>query len=115
MTRILRALGIAAAIAVAVTLVVRALLARPLPGTIERQIVVGGVPRTYLLHAGGAAARSATTSHGRALVLVLHGLGDSSAGIERVTSGRFDALADREGAVVAYPQALGSPRRWSDG
>jgi hypothetical protein len=29
--------------------------ARPLDGTSTRQLLVGGVPRTYLLHAGGEA------------------------------------------------------------
>jgi poly(3-hydroxybutyrate) depolymerase len=41
-------------------------------------------------------------------VLVLHGLGGSGARVERVTSGRFDALADRAGAVVAYRKRLGA-------
>jgi polyhydroxybutyrate depolymerase len=82
---------------------------RPLRGTSERQLVVGGVTRAYLLHAGGAARP------GRPLVLVLHGLGGSGTGIERRTSATFDRLADRDGAVVAYPQALGDPHRWNDG
>ena len=83
--------------------------ARPLPGTSGRTLVVGGVTRTYLLHTGGAA------KPGRALVLVLHGLGGSGAAIERRTRATFDKLADRDGAVVVYPDALGDPHRWSDG
>jgi polyhydroxybutyrate depolymerase len=83
--------------------------ARPLAGTSERQLVVGGVTRTYLLHASGTAARS-----GRPLVFVLHGWHGTAAGIERRTKGTFDRLADRDGAVVVYPQALGDPR-WNDG
>jgi len=82
---------------------------RPLRGTSERQLLVGGVTRRYLVHAGGAARP------GRPLVLVLHGLGGIGAGIERGTSATFDRLADRDGAVVAYPQALGDPHRWNDG
>jgi polyhydroxybutyrate depolymerase len=50
----------------------------------------------------------------RPLVLVLHGWRGNAVGIERRTRGTFDALADRDGAVVAYPEALGDPR-WNDG
>jgi len=82
---------------------------RPLAGTSERRLVVGSVTRTYLLHAGGAA------KPGRPLVLVLHGLRGSGAGIERRTRATFDKLADRDGAVVAYPDALGDVSRWNDG
>ena len=81
---------------------------RPMAGTTERQLVVGGVTRTYLLHAGGK------PKPGRPLVLVLHGWRGSAAGIARRTKGTFDRLADRDGAVVVYPQALGDPR-WNDG
>ncbi len=69
-------------------------------------MVVGGVTRTYLLHAGGDA------KPGRPLVLVLHGLGGSGGAIERRTRGTFDKLADQFGAVVVYPQASGDRPRW---
>lgn len=82
--------------------------AHALPGTITRELAVGGVRRTYLLHAGGAA------KPGRPLVLVLHGWHGKAAELERRTRGTFDKLADRDGAVIAYPQALGDPR-WNDG
>jgi polyhydroxybutyrate depolymerase len=81
--------------------------ARPMVGTVERQLVVGGVTRTYLLHAGGA------TVPERPLVLVLHGYGGTAAEIEHRTRGTFDKLADREGAVVVYPQALGKRSLWT--
>lgn len=48
-----------------------------------------------------------------ALVLVLHGWQGSSAEIERRTRFRFDRLADRDGFVVAYPDALGG--QWHSG
>jgi polyhydroxybutyrate depolymerase len=83
--------------------------AQPGRGTSRRQLSLGGVTRTYLLHAGGEARP------GRPLVFVLHGLGGDGAGIERRTNGTFDRLADRDGAVVIYPEALGDPRRWSAG
>jgi poly(3-hydroxybutyrate) depolymerase len=82
--------------------------AGPMAGTTERQLVVGGVTRKYLLHAGGE------PKPGRPLVLVLHGWRGSAPGIARRTKGTFDRLADRDGAVVVYPQALGDPR-WNDG
>src|SRR5688500_16051991 len=81
---------------------------RPAPGTSERQLVVGGVTRTYLLHAGGEA------KPGRPLVLVLHGWRMNAAAMQQRTAGTFDRLADRDGAVVVYPEALGDPR-WNDG
>jgi polyhydroxybutyrate depolymerase len=83
--------------------------ARPGSGTSERRLLVGGVTRTYLLYAGG------TARPGRPLVFVLHGLGGSGAGIEWRTQGTFDKLADRDDAVIIYPEALGDPHRWSEG
>ena len=81
---------------------------RPLDGTRTRHITVSGVSRMYLLHAGGE------PKPGRPLVLVLHGWHGSAVGIERRTRGSFDKLADRDGAVVIYPEALDDPR-WNDG
>jgi polyhydroxybutyrate depolymerase len=82
--------------------------ASPMSGTVERHIAVGGVTRKYLVHAGGEA------KPGRALVLVLHGWRGGAADIERRTRGSFDKIADRDGAIVVYPSALGDPR-WNDG
>ena len=82
--------------------------ARALGGTSTRQLLVGGVPRTYLLHVGGQA------KPGRPLVFVLHGWRGDAASMERRTRATFDKLADRDGGVVVYPQALGDPR-WNDG
>jgi polyhydroxybutyrate depolymerase len=82
--------------------------AQPLDGTSTRHITVGGASRMYLLHAGGE------VTPGRPLVLVLHGWRGRAVGIERRTRGTFDKLADRDGAIVAYPEALGDPR-WNDG
>ena len=75
----------------------------------ERYMTFGGVHRSYRVHVGGGARA------GRPLVLVLHGMGGSSEAIERRTSRSFDRLADRDGAVIVYPDALGAPSRWSDG
>jgi polyhydroxybutyrate depolymerase len=94
------------AVAIIATTASRAYWARPLAGTVERQLVLGGATRTYLLHAGGDARR------GRPLVLVLHGLGGQAAALERRTRGTFDKLADRFGAVIVYPQASGDRPHW---
>lgn len=68
-------------------------------------LTVGGLTRTYHLHVPPSHAPSAP------LVFVFHGGGGQGAGIER-TSG-FDAIADREGFVVAYPD--GVDKSWNDG
>jgi polyhydroxybutyrate depolymerase len=47
------------------------------------------------------------------LILVLHGGGGSGAGMERLTLQGLDRIADREGAVVAYPDGVG--KGWNDG
>jgi polyhydroxybutyrate depolymerase len=99
---------LAIAVALAAAGAVRLRRAQALEGTSTRHITVGGVSRTYLLHAGGEA------KPGRPLVLVLHGWHGSAVGIERRTRGSFDKIADRDGAIVVYPEALGDPR-WNDG
>jgi polyhydroxybutyrate depolymerase len=76
----------------------------PVPG-VEQQLVSGGRPRTYRLFVPQG-------YDGRArlpLVLDLHGSGGTSAGQAR-TSG-FEALAEREGIIVASLQADGG--RWN--
>jgi len=45
------------------------------------------------------------------LVLVFHGGGDSAVGIEKLT--KFSALADREGFLAVYPEAVN--HHWNDG
>jgi polyhydroxybutyrate depolymerase len=57
-----------------------------------------GRVRSYELHAPEGLTVSAP------LVIALHGRGDDGSGMEALT--HFDALADREGFVVAYPDGL---------
>jgi polyhydroxybutyrate depolymerase len=67
----------------------------------------GGVAREYLLHIPASYdARQAVP-----LVLALHGGGGQAVGMERMSG--LDALADRDGFIVAYPQGL--DRHWNDG
>ncbi|MEO8184520.1 MAG: PHB depolymerase family esterase [Deltaproteobacteria bacterium] len=78
--------------------------ARRLPGSVTRTFEYAGGERTYTLHPGSATSKTS-------LVLLLHGLGGYGEGMERRT--RFDAAAERAGAVVAYPDAIAA--QWNDG
>lgn len=66
-----------------------------------------GSTRTYRLYTPKAPPKSL------ALLLVLHGGGGSGSGMEALTLGQFNRIADREGAVVVYPD--GVDRNWNDG
>lgn len=48
-----------------------------------------------------------------ALLFVLHGGGGSGASMEMLTAGRFNRIADRDGAIVVYPEGI--DRHWNDG
>ncbi len=75
------------------------------PGVAEQQLSSGGRPRTYRLFVP-------ESYDGRTplpLVLDLHGSGGTSA--DQANTSRFEALAAREGVVVATLQAEGS--RWN--
>ncbi len=63
----------------------------------------GGRPRTYTVHV--------PPGHPTGLVLNLHGGGSTGVGQERLT--HFDAVADANGWVVAYPD--GVDENWADG
>ena len=77
------------------------------PTTTAHRIQVAKLTRTFSLHI------PATVSDAKAapLVIVLHGSGDTGTGIEAMT--KFSQLADREGFIVAYPDALAE--NWNDG
>lgn len=64
-----------------------------------RQIRVAGQTRTYFVH------KPAAGSGARALVMVLHGGGSHGEAMARYSG--FNAKADREGFVVAYPNGSG--------
>ncbi|HEV8411787.1 MAG TPA: PHB depolymerase family esterase [Gemmatimonadaceae bacterium] len=73
--------------------------------SVERTLTVAERVRTYHLHVPSKRSSPA------ALVFVFHGGGGQGSGIER-TSG-FDAISEREGFVVVYPD--GVDRGWNDG
>lgn len=72
--------------------------------TVERTVQVGPLERTYRLFVPPGASRPAP------LVLALHGGGSNSRQMER--SCRFNALARKEGFVVAYPES--GTKHWND-
>ncbi len=73
--------------------------------TTNRTLTVEARERTYHLHV------PANHSSPSPLVFVFHGGGGQGTQIER--SSGFDAIADREGFAVAYPD--GVDRNWNDG
>lgn len=72
-----------------------------------RTIDAGGLRRTFVLHLPPSVPSGASVP----LVFVLHGGGGTGAGIERQTG--FSRLADREGFIAVYPNAV--DRNWNDG
>src|SRR3989337_1986682 len=74
--------------------------------TVARTIRFGGLERTYLLHVPGGFPEGRPAG----LVFVLHGGGGTGRNMDRMT--RFSGLADREGFIVVYPDAV--ERNWND-
>ncbi len=72
-----------------------------------RTFTYDSIPRSYLVY-----APKARPSH-PALILVLHGWKGSGPEIERRTNFQFDRLADRDGFIVAYPDAVAG--QWHSG
>jgi len=72
----------------------------PGPGDFTRVLAFDGRTRTYLLHVPPDIGSNASPP----LVLAFHGVPSGPQEIRSITG--FDALADREGFVVAYPQAV---------
>jgi len=99
-------LAIALFAGLAVGSVVYVRRALPPSGAKVRALSFGGAERSYVVYPGSVAKKTA-------LVLVLHGSGGTGVAFERRTKRTFDTLADREGFVVVYPNALGN--RWNDG
>ncbi|HAN05371.1 MAG TPA: esterase [Elusimicrobia bacterium] len=79
----------------------------------------GGAPRVYRLKTGGyervyRVYAPAGLEAGRKypLLLLLHGGGGDGKGMARLAKGGFEALADRHGAVLVYPD--GVDKNWND-
>ena len=78
---------------------------RLLPGTQSASIVVDGAKRTFLLHLPPSYESTSDVP----LLIALHPFTGSGKSMERLTG--FDAIADREGFMVAYPD--GRQRVWN--
>lgn len=70
-------------------------------------LVHGGLRRSYIVHVGISCDRKVPAP----LVIVLHGGGGNGEGMVKLTN--FNAVADREGFIVVYPDGI--DRHWNDG
>src|SRR6201988_146382 len=81
-----------------------------LQGKIESRcesLAFDGLKRTYRIYLPARLAQPAP------VVLMLHGGGGSGSAQELLSKGGFNRIADREGLLVLYPDAVG--RNWNDG
>jgi polyhydroxybutyrate depolymerase len=67
----------------------------------------GGRKRTARIYVGRDVSAAAP------LLFVLHGGEGSASAMEQLTRGAFNRVADRDGAIVVYPEGVG--RHWNDG
>jgi len=77
-------------------------------GLSEQHFDMDGRQRAYLIY-----VPASLPAGPRPLVLVAHGGGGSHYGMVKLTAGRFNQLAEREGFIVVYPKAL--ERMWDFG
>ena len=70
-------------------------------------VEAAGLTRSYELHV----PPNPVAEKAMPLVIVFHGSGDTGSGMEEFT--KFDELADRDGFIVAYPDAIAA--NWNDG
>lgn len=78
-------------------------------GDYQQSLVFGGRERAYRAHL----PRGIGDEIALPLVIVLHGGGGTGAGMQSLTRGGWDALADAEGFVVVYPDGI--EKQWNDG
>ncbi len=76
------------------------------PQTVTGSITSGGLTRTYRLH-----VPAITSSTPLPLVVALNGKGGTGAEFSKYS--RFDAVADKEGFIIVYPD--GYQKSWADG
>ncbi|MBL6979963.1 MAG: prolyl oligopeptidase family serine peptidase [Anaerolineales bacterium] len=82
--------------------------AYPSPGDYFDVLASGSFDRTFKLHV----PPSYQTDTPMPLVLVFHGRGSNAFDAENYI--QFNPLANQQGFIVAYPQAVGSPSTWED-
>jgi polyhydroxybutyrate depolymerase len=76
---------------------------------IQETIICKGLERTYILHFSTTLNKAGFYP----LVIALHGGGGDAKGMVRLTEGKFDSLADRDGFIIAYPNGI--DKHWNDG
>jgi len=74
-------------------------------GAVEHKITIDGLERTYLVFV------PSKVEHPLPVVLAFHGGGGNARQMERFS--RFDELAEREGFIAIYPEAIDG--NWNDG
>lgn len=82
-------------------------MARDSSGEVARQIDVGGVTRSYLVHRPGQPAPRG----GYPVVIAFHGGGGNGAKMVKLM--KLDPIADARGFIVVYPDGIGG--HWNDG
>ena len=83
-------------------------LSEPVLGANLRQvqITLAGRERSFALY------RPVDLKRGAPLVIVLHGSMSTGLSMRELSARRFDAMADREGLLVVYPDGVG--KHWND-
>jgi polyhydroxybutyrate depolymerase len=72
-------------------------------------IFFSGLERTYRIHLPSQRDQTKPVP----LVFLFHGGGGTGQGMEKLTLGGFNRLADREGFIVVYPDGI--EKHWNDG
>lgn len=78
-------------------------------GLISHQMTWGDYERSYLIHLPPAVHLQKPLP----VLFHLHGGGGTAKGTSGLTFGRFNTLADRDGFIVVYPDAI--EKNWNDG
>lgn len=106
-------MGTVSAILFCLGLIVFSSVDNPVPSfaqqTHESLIQAGGLNRTYRIHLPSGHDRTKIAP----LVLLFHGGGGTGQGMEKLTLGGFNRLADREGFIIVYPDGI--EKHWNDG
>jgi len=79
------------------------------PGDTIRNVMVNSLNRAYLIHIPSGLDQSRTVP----VVFAFHGFDGRSAEMQALSG--FDAIADKNGWLVVYPQGSGSDHSWNGG
>jgi polyhydroxybutyrate depolymerase len=77
--------------------------------SVHETLTWGGIRRSYHIYVPQGYSRNTAVP----IVLVLHGGGGTGEGMVKLTGGRFNELAERDGFIVVYPD--GVEKHWNDG